>query len=292
MKWKISHVTKYEYAELVPFCQNIVYLTPRKTAHQRCFRHRLSVRPHPSTYHRRTDYFGNTAAILSIDRQHRLLKINATSTVEVVPNDLPEQAKSVTWESVRDGLPLDRTATGLNNYQFAFRSPHVPLDEPIADYTRTSFASGRPLIEALADLNNRIHTDFKYDPKATSVSTPISAVFEMRRGVCQDLAHLLLSGLRSLGLAARYVSGYLRTRAAEGQERLVGADASHAWVSVYCGEHGWVDIDPTNNVFASTDHITVAWGRDYSDVCPVAGMYIGGGAHALNVAVDVSPAER
>ena len=288
MKYKVSHTTRYEYTDTVPVCQNIVYLTPRETPHQRVSRHRLTVRPHATATHRRVDYFGNTSHSFSLDKGHRKMQITATSTVEMMSRDMPNKLAATAWESIRDALSSDRTATGLGNYQFAFSSPHIPLNNEVADYARQSFSAGRPILDALTELNSRIHGDFKYDPKATTVNTPITEVFEQRRGVCQDLAHLMLGGLRPLGLAARYVSGYLRTHPPEGQPRLVGSDASHAWVSVYCGDVGWIDIDPTNNSFPSTEHITVAWGRDYSDVCPVAGMFVGGGAHKLSVAVDVA----
>ncbi len=292
MKFKISHTTKYEYSDTVPFCQNVVYLQPRDTSHQRCSRFRLTVHPQPATNQRRADYFGNTATFFSIDKGHRLLNITATSSVDLDPHQLPDMTDTATWESVRDALHLDRTAEGLARYQFAFRSPHVPFHAELADYARQSFTSDRPILEALADLNHRMHGQFTYDPRATNISTPIMEVFETRRGVCQDLAHLMLGCLRPLGLPARYVSGYLRTHPPEGQPRLMGADASHAWVSVFCGEHGWIDVDPTNDVFPSLEHITVAWGRDYSDVCPVAGMFIGGGNHTLSVAVDVAPVDN
>ncbi len=292
MKYKVSHTTKYEYAETAPFCQNVIFLTPRNTSYQTCLRHRLSLRPQPVASHRRTDYFGNTVTVLSIDKAHRMLQITAKSTVDVNAPPLAPPATSPPWESVLPATwPQQKTAESLANYQFAFRSPHVPFHDFLADYARASFAPQRPILEALADLNGRIFADFTYDPKATNVSTPIKEVFQIRRGVCQDLAHLMLGGLRPLGLAARYVSGYLRTRPPQEQPRLTGADASHAWVSVYCGALGWIDVDPTNNVFPSTEHITIAWGRDYGDVCPVSGMVIGGGAHRLGVAVVVEPAD-
>lgn len=287
MKYRITHSTKYAYADTVPFCQNVVYLTPRAHAHQSCSRHRLTIHPHPATSHRRPDYFGNSATLFSIDKGHRTLQITATSSVELQAPALPVPSTTATWESVRDQLPSHVTAAGLANYQFAFRSPHVPFHASLKEYALESFGSGRPILQALEDLNGRIHSDFEYDPKATTVSTPILDVFETRRGVCQDLAHLMLGCLRPLGLAARYVSGYLRTQSAKEKERLTGSDASHAWLSVYCGADGWIDVDPTNNVFPSTEHLTVAWGRDYSDVCPVAGMFIGDGRHRLSVAVDV-----
>lgn len=289
MQYRISHTTKYEYAESVPFCQNVVYLTPRSTSTQSVTRHRLTLSPKPATSHRRLDYFGNTAHILSVDTSHRLLQITASSTVQLQSRPPIASAVGPAWETVTKQLINDRSPDGLDNYQYTFCSPHVPYCEPLKSYASSSFTAGRPLGEAVAELNQRIYSDFQYDPAATTVSTPISEVFEQRRGVCQDLAHVMLGCLRSIGVAARYVSGYLRTIPAAGQPRLTGSDASHAWVSVFCGPAGWVDVDPTNNVFTRDDHITVAWGRDYSDVCPVAGMFVGGGTQLLSVAVDVVP---
>ena len=287
MKYKVTHKTTYEYAEPVPVCQNIVYLTPRSTPYQTCGRHRLTVRPQPAVNHRRVDYFGNTSHAFTIDKAHRQLQITATSNVELSPRELPKNAATAAWELVRSSLPSDRSPAGLDTYQFAFRSPHVPMLPQITEFAAKSFAPDRPILEALADLNTRIHSEFKYDPQATTVNTPIGEVIEKRRGVCQDLSHLMLGCLRSLGIAARYVSGYLQTHWPEDEVQWVGADASHAWVSVYCGDAGWGDVDPTNNSFPTTEHLTVAWGRDYSDVCPVAGMFVGGGKHQLSVAVEV-----
>jgi transglutaminase-like putative cysteine protease len=201
----------------------------------------------------------------------------------------PQDASTTAWEKVRDALPLNRTEAGLAEYQFCFPSPRIPRLRELADYGRQSFTAGRPIVEAIRDLTHRINTDFTYDPTATTVNTPIDQAFQQRRGVCQDLAHVMLGCLRPLGLAGRYVSGYLKTHHAEDQPGLVGADASHAWVSVYCGEHGWLDADPTNDLLPTTEHITVAWGRDFGDVCPVSGMFFGGGSHRLTVAVEVTP---
>ena len=289
IKYKISHKTTYEYDAPVAVCQNMVYLTPCTTPYQTCSFHRLRVRPEPTSPHRRTDYFGNTAALFSLSMGHRKLQITAHSTVELLERPLFPEGASVAWEQVRDALPLDRTEAGLAEYQFCFPSPRVPMLAKLADYGRQSFTPNRPIVDALRELTHRIKTDFAYDPAATTVNTPIAEAFEKKRGVCQDLAHVMLGCLRPLGLAARYVSGYLRTQQPEGRPRLVGADASHAWASLYCGEHGWVDADPTNDLLPSTEHITVAWGRDFGDVCPVSGMFVGGGAHRLTVAVEVTP---
>ncbi|MEM6799626.1 MAG: transglutaminase family protein, partial [Planctomycetota bacterium] len=176
-------------------------------------------------------------------------------------------------------------------YQFAFPSALAPTSPTLAEYAAESFTPGRPIVESLRDLNARINKDFDYDPRATTVTTPVLEAFAKRAGVCQDFAQVGISCLRSLGLAARYVSGYLRTAPPPGKPRLVGADASHAWLSLYCGELGWVDADPTNNTLAGADHVTVAVGRDYSDICPIQGVFVGGGSHVMSVSVDVAPIE-
>lgn len=291
MKYKVTHTTKYNYDAPVPVCHNVVYLTPRVTDFQTCVRNRLTITPSPSTYCKRTDYFGNAVSMFSVVNSHKLLKIAASSTVTVADRALPEAGTTLPWEQVRQRLSVDRSANGLAVYQFSFGSPRVPCHVDLGEYARESFAPERPILEAVRELNTRIHRDVKFDPKATTVSTPILEVLEKRRGVCQDLAHMMIGCLRTLGLSARYVSGYLRTHAPEGTPRLVGSDASHAWVSVFCGAAGWIDIDPTNNSIPQTEHITVAWGRDFSDVCPVAGMFIGGASHKLTVAVEVTPVE-
>ncbi|MCA9120862.1 MAG: transglutaminase family protein [Planctomycetales bacterium] len=292
MRYKVSHTTTYDYDAPVAVCQNIVYLTPRSTPYQNCTYHRLTVRPTPTSPHRRTDYFGNTASLFSLSTGHRKLQITANSTVEMIERDLPAMGTPMPWEAVREILPLQRTEEGLADYQFCFPSTRVPNLPELEAYGRLSFTTGRPIIQALRDLTHRINTDFKYDATATNVNTPIAQAFSQKRGVCQDFAHVMIGCLRPLGLAARYVSGYLRTHRAADQPRLVGADASHAWVSLYCGALGWVDADPTNDLLPSAEHITVAWGRDFGDVCPVAGMFVGGGSHRLTVAVDVTPSEQ
>ncbi|TWU24548.1 hypothetical protein Pla144_34320 [Bythopirellula polymerisocia] len=291
MKYKVTHTTKYDYDAPVPVCHNVVYLTPRTTNVQSCSRHRLTVNPTPTTHSKRIDYFGNAVSSFSIATSHRLLQITASSSVTIQPRQLPSEGSTLAWESIRNSLATERSAEGLATYQFAFPSPHVPFHPELSDYARESFKPGLPILEAIRSLNERLHADVKYDPKATTISTPIIEVFEHRRGVCQDQAHLMLGCLRALGLAARYVSGYVRTQPAGESPRLVGGDASHAWVSVYCGSAGWIDVDPTNDSFPQTEHITVAWGRDFSDVCPVAGMFIGGGNHQLDVSVDVMAIE-
>ena len=192
----------------------------------------------------------------------------------------------IAWQ--RDMGYLDRTPDMLAAAQFTFDSLYVPRNAELADYAAPSFAPHRPLLDAVMDLTGRIHKDFRYDAKATTLATPLTDVLKQRRGVCQDFAHLALGCLRSLGLAARYVSGYLQTRVPAGRERLVGADASHAWFAVFCPTVGWVDFDPTNNLIPSEQHLTIAWGRDYDDISPVKGVILGGGSHTMSIAVDVA----
>ncbi len=235
------------------------------------------------------DFFGNRATSFSILEAHHGLSVTATSLVDVSGPTALEETSSPRWEDVRDTLRRDATPGGLASYQFVFDSPRISSSKPLRSFAQESFPPKRPIVEAALDLTARIHEQFAYDPKATSVNTPLEDVFSNRRGVCQDFAHIEIGCLRSLGLASRYVSGYLRTIPPPGKPRLVGADASHAWLSVYCGELGWIDFDPTNNVIPKSDHISVAWGRDYSDVCPIRGAFVGGGQHSMTVSVDVEP---
>jgi transglutaminase-like putative cysteine protease len=289
MKYKVTHITKYGYSEASPVCHNEVRLTPRNDGRQRCLEHRLLVTPEPSDLGTRIDYFGNQLRFFSIQRAHIGMILTASSVVQVSSDPATCPTESPPWESIRDCILSDVRAHGIANCQFLFASPRVKPSDELAEYARQSFPPDRPLVEAAADLTARIHQDFRYDPIATTVDTPLEEVFEQRRGVCQDFAHLEIGCLRSMGLSARYVSGYLRTLPPPGKPRLVGADATHAWASIYCGDAGWIDFDPTNNIIPSTDHITLAWGRDYGDVTPVCGVFTGGGSHTLSVSVDVEP---
>jgi len=289
MIYKITHSTNYSYSETVPVCHNEVHLTPREHPRQSCNHNRLMIRPHPVTSGKRLDYFGNQVTYFTVQEGHNRLTVTAVSKVKL--SAPPKRDPSVTppWEKIRDSLPGFRYPEGLDAYQYVFESPHVSISPELAEYALESFTPGRPLLEAAIELNHRIHADFVYDPSATIVHTPLADVFRLRRGVCQDFAHLATGCLRSLGLAARYVSGYLRTVPPPGKPRLVGADASHAWLSVFCPEVGWVDLDPTNDSVPALDHITLAWGRDYGDVCPIKGVFVGGGQHGMTVSVDVVP---
>lgn len=289
MNYRITHRTLYEYAAPVSVSQHVARLTPRATATQSCTEFALTIGPVPALRKTLRDYFGNELCFFSIQEVHRRLDIVTQSVVGVNVAAPLTVEKSLAWEEVA-GLFRDPVSPEVvEPYEFVFDSPQIRASRELADYARESFVRGTPVLVGARELTRRIFQDFKYDPKATTVATPLEEVWQKRRGVCQDFAHLGIACLRSLGLPARYVSGYLRTRPPEGKPRLVGADASHAWFSVFCPQGGWVDFDPTNNCLPAGEHITVAHGRDFGDVSPVAGIITGGGAHEVKVSVDVEP---
>ena len=287
MNYRIVHRTTYKYKHPVSAGSHVACLKPRSILRHRLAQSELHVQPTPATITERVDYFGNTLYFFTVQEPHTELVVEARSEVimeNVVPA-LPHDA--LPWEEAVQSLPDDRSADGIEAYQFRFESPRIPLRPEFAAYALESFTPGRPLREGLLDLTARIHKDFRFDAAVTTVRTSTEEVFRKRRGVCQDFAHLQIACLRSLNLSARYISGYLRTYPPPGQPRLVGADASHAWVSAYCPGTGWLDLDPTNNLIPSNGHVTIAWGRDYGDVSPLRGLILGGGVHALRVAVDM-----
>lgn len=287
--YRISHVTTYAYEAPVRVCHNLVMLTPRSDCAARPTNHRVSITPTPVVLNRREDYFGNQIVAFSIEESHKELRVSSQGRVEVEYGDLPSPKSTSPWETVRDAVTQQTDPRWLDACQFRFNSVRIHASPNYAAYASQSFGSKRPILDAALELTQRIYADFAYDPNATEVHTPTSAAFELRRGVCQDFAHVQIACLRSLGVSARYVSGYLRTLPPPGQKKLVGSDESHAWVSVYCGQDiGWVDLDPTNNKICDIDHIPLAWGRDYNDVVPIRGVFLGGGNHKISVAVDVS----
>jgi transglutaminase-like putative cysteine protease len=292
MIYHVRHTTTYDYSEPVALCHNLVHLAARSTPHQTCLSSLLEVQPEPAVTGEVRDFFDNPATFFTVQEPHHRLTVTAENVTRVLPSSAPGPADTPPWEAVRDLLARERTAEVLDAYQFAFDSPYIKRDAELADYARPSFPAGRPLLAAALDLTRRIHTDFRYDKAATTVATPLREVLRLRRGVCQDFAHFQIGCLRSLGLAARYVSGYLLTQQAAGEPRLVGADASHAWLAVYCPGHGWLALDPTNDLMPAEKHILLAWGRDYDDVSPVKGVILGGGQHTVHVAVDVVPLTR
>jgi transglutaminase-like putative cysteine protease len=290
MTYRIVHKTTYKYKHPVSFGNHAVYLTPRSEPHHRCESHQLVVTPEPAAHSERADYFGNGVNFFTIQEPHEQLTIEARSTVNIDrESQWPERSRA--WDDVARSLRDEITPASLAALEFSYESPRIKPSAEFAAYAAVSFPPGRPLAEALLDLTARIHGEFRYDSKATTVRTPPEEVLQERKGVCQDFAHVQIACLRSLNLPARYVSGYLRTYPPPGRPRLIGADASHAWVSVYCPGAGWLDLDPTNNVVPSQSHVTLAWGRDYGDVSPVRGVILGGRDHKLEVAVDMEPLE-
>ena len=292
MIYDITHKTTFRYSQSVTISHHLLHLAPRLCPQQIRKRHALIVEPPPTIIKDGMDYFGNPTTYLTVEEDHSELSVVSRSRIEVMPPTLPAAERTTPWDRVAH--ILDR-ATGkemLDVFQFAFDSPFTTASDNAAAFARPSFPPGRPVLEAALDLMSRIHAEFKYEGGVTDISTPIDIVLKQRRGVCQDFAHLQISCLRSIGLPARYVSGYLLTHPPKGQPRLVGADASHAWISIWVPEHGWVDLDPTNNIAPREEHITVAWGRDYGDVSPINGLVVGGGHHVVDVSVDVAPVEE
>jgi transglutaminase-like putative cysteine protease len=285
----VTHTTTYAYTDPVSLCHNVVHLVPRDGPNQKCLQNQLMIDPLPAVASPRTDSFGNHVSFFTIQEPHRELKMTSVSVVKVEPGVVPEPAQTPPWEEVCTYVATDRSPPALEACQFLFDSFYIKESADLAGYAAPSFPAGRPVLEAVLDLTRRIHADFRYDRQATTVATPLSKVLIARRGVCQDFAHLQIGCLRSLGLAARYVSGYLVTQPPPGQPRLVGVDASHAWLAFFCTGYGWIDMDPTNQLIPSDKHVTLAWGRDYDDVSPIKGVILGGGEHSVSVGVDVVP---
>ncbi|HEV7925475.1 MAG TPA: transglutaminase family protein [Verrucomicrobiae bacterium] len=288
MTFNVFHRTLYNYSQPVTVSQHAARVEPRALPGQIVENFSLSIEPAPPVRKTRDDYFGNRVCFFAIQEVHSRLEIVAQSRVTIAAVTPPVLSLSPPWEKVVQLFSDPVSPEVVEPYEFVFDSPLLRSSDPLAAYARASFTAGTPLLSAVLDLNRRIHNDFQYDRVATTVATPLEEVMEKRRGVCQDFAHLAIASLRSLGLAARYVSGYLRTRPPEGKPRLVGADASHAWFSVYCPDLGWVDFDPTNNIMPETDHLTLGYGRDFGDVSPISGILTGGGKHDVKVAVTVS----
>ncbi len=290
MRYRIKHVTQYHYTDFVSLCHNQTYLSPRHTPHQRCLKSCIQVAPQPAWQYERMDNYGNRTSHFAVQFPHKILTVTAISEVEITPLDL-NTSGHLAWESVRDSVFDDLSLEGIEARDFILDSPLITLSEAtkadVREYALSSFPPQRPLWDGLLDLTHRIFADFQYDPMATTVVTPLEQVLLQRRGVCQDFAHLAIACLRSLGLSARYVSGYLETLPPPGQQKLQGADASHAWFAAYLPNIGWLDFDPTNDQQPNEQYITTAWGRDYGDVPPLKGLIFGGGDHQLSVAVDV-----
>ena len=289
MKLEVSHRTTYTYRRPVAQSHHLLHLQPRQLACQSVLHHSLLIDPAPVRRSEMVDCFGNVAVLLRIEDEHNEFIVHARSTVELTPQPPPVLAQSAAWEDIAQPDHQPGADHDPSVLQFTCPSRHTPISREIMQFTRPSFPARRPILEGAMDLTTRIFREFKFDPAATDISTPVDRVLAIRRGVCQDFAHLAIAGLRSLGLPARYVSGYLLTRPPPGQAKLAGTDASHAWLSVWAPGAGWVDFDPTNGIIPSGEHITVAYGRDYEDISPVSGVLLGGGDQMMAVAVDVVP---
>lgn len=289
MKYKIKHTTHYRYTSQVSMCFNEARLTPLNNAHQTCTRNQFTINPVPESTHNRVDYYGNQVTSFDILTPHRELIVTVYSEVQVT--DHAQNGlfyRDHTWEFVRDKLAGENKGDALELREYTLMSPLIPETAGIREYAEQSFPANRPLIDAVTDLNQRIFTDFKYQPESTTISTPLDDVLKNRRGVCQDFAHLAIACLRSLGLPAAYISGYLETLPPPGEEKLEGSDASHAWIAVHIPDCGWMQFDPTNNMVVGEQHIMLGFGRDFADVSPLKGVIYGGDAHDLSVSVDVT----
>lgn len=285
-RYQVSHKTTYKYSAPVTQSHHILHLAPRAVGNQKIQRQSILVEPPPAWRKDRTDYFGNPMTLIALEAEHRELTVSAHSEVEVIPAAQPAFQATPNWEQVRDMI-----AAGGAEKISAFRCPsrHASPTLQLDRFARASFADGTPILEGARHLMQTIFDEFSFDNSTTDVSTPVQQVLEQKSGVCQDFAHLMIAAIRSLGLPARYVSGYIMTHPPEGQAKLEGSDASHAWVSVWSPDTGWVDFDPTNNLVNSPEHITIAHGRDFEDVSPISGVLLGGGSHSVEVAVDVRP---
>ena len=288
MIYDIRHLTSYHYESSVSFARCSLRLEPHGGGGQQLISHSVEIRPRPAERTVRRDFFGTHTESILIEAAHRTLRIDSRSRVSVSRQAHDRTAPSPPWEDIRDGA-LTATSLGPSSpVGYVFASSLVPILQRVTAYASASFQPSAGILAGAVDLMHRIRADFKYDPKATVISTPLNEVFEKRHGVCQDFAHVMIAGLRGLGLPAAYVSGYLRTLPPPGRPRLQGADATHAWVSVWCGQAiGWVGFDPTNDLLVENDHIVLAVGRDFSDVSPVDGIIVGSRKQKLNVAVDV-----
>lgn len=290
MMYRVKHVTTYRYGDPVLLAHHLAHLTPRQTPHQTCLRAQLRITPQPSEIDESgIDYYGNPTAFFGLRDPHGTLTVQVTSKVEVRPRDLPAAEHGGPWSGPRDPLAGLTGETLVEVADYCFDSPFVILSPDVRAFAEISFVAGRPLMACLLDLNKRIRNEFAYDPTATTLATPLSQVLAQKRGVCQDFAHLFIACARAMGFPARYVSGYLLTRPPPGKQKLRGSDASHAWVSVFLPEVGWVDFDPTNDCLPDLEHVTLGWGRDFDDVSPLRGVVLGGGEHRLKVGVDVEP---
>ncbi len=288
MRYRIRHETVYAYSDRVDLASHMLHLSPRTLSGQQVFNATVHADPQPSRISWGTDHFGNEVCWIFLDNPHQRFAVTVQAEVAVAFAAPPAADATPPWEAV-----MAQATAGGAAYQaseFAFASPMAPADREAGAYAAASFPPGRPILAAVLDLCARINRDFAFRPGVTTVNSPVGAVLAGRAGVCQDFTHLMLAAMRAHGLPARYVSGYLRTRPPPGQTPRRGADQSHAWVGCWLGQdHGWIDLDPTNNLVVRDEHVVLAWGRDYGDISPVRGVILGGGAHTVSVGVDLAP---
>ena len=290
VRYRVVHETLYSYQSPVSLSQQYLHLTPRSFAYQQVESSLVWVEPAAEHEEGGEDYFGNLTRHVTLTEPHKVLRVQAESSVILSPRPGLGQIKGGPgWESLAQMLQQLRSPATLDAARYLYDSPHIRCSSALADYARSCFSPGRPHLQAALALTQRIFDEFEFDDSATDISTPLEEVLKGRRGVCQDFAQLMIGCLRSLGLAARYVSGYILTHPPAGQPRMIGADASHAWVSVFCPTLGWVDFDPTDRCLVEAEHITLGWGRDFSDVTPLRGVVLGGGTQELQVRVTVIP---
>jgi transglutaminase-like putative cysteine protease len=287
--YQVTHRTTFTYTQPVAISHHVLRLALRTHPRQHNLRSSLTIDPTPSVRSDGKDYFGNPLTHLTIQTPHSVLVVETQTTVDVNKPELIHLDQSLPWDLVTGQLQGAVDGEILDAQQFLYDSPYITIDDDTYDFVQECFPPGRPILAGVMDLTSRIFKEFTYEGGVTDVSTPVKDVLRARKGVCQDFAHVEIAALRSLGLPARYISGYLLTHPPEGKEKLVGADASHAWLSVWCPGLGWIDFDPTNNCIPNDEHITLAWGRDYGDVSPINGFMVGGGHHTPTVSVDVSP---
>lgn len=284
IRYQARHSTIYDYGDPVTLAHHVIHLSPRRTGYQTPLSHRITVTPEPASWNARVDAFGNAMVQFALEQPHHHLVVDAVSEVEITAR-APPPDDSMAWDRLAAVVAEARPQT-IETFAFLHDSTLIEVGDDLAAFAEPDFPPGRPVVDALMALTRRIHSEFAFDASATTVTTPVRDILTERRGVCQDFAHLMIGAVRSLGLPARYVSGYLRTRPPPGRPRLVGADQSHAWVGVWTGDR-WLECDPTNDCLAGIDHITLGWGRDYDDVAPLRGIINGGGEARLEVGVDV-----
>jgi len=289
MRYRVRHTTRYAYGSPVELAAHMVHLRPRPQPWQTIISERIITDPQPARRHDGQDHFGNCVTWLFLDRPHADFEVTSESIVEVDRPPPSDPADTPPWEQVVEAA---RTPEGWQAVEFQFGTPMAPINAESKAYVSESFTPGRPVLQALLELNERFYSDFRFRSGVTTISTPVSQVMQRREGVCQDFTHAMVSGLRGIGVPARYTSGYIRTKPPPGQVKRQGSDQSHAWVGCWLGPaYGWIDVDPTNGIVIRDEHVLLGWGRDFSDVSPVRGVILGGGDHRVIVGVDLEPAD-